>query len=112
MSELEELLLGVVEKFKAKIAEDEALRKELSDITRTLYLEPEGKEGFSFKLDKGEITEFRKGGIAEPDIRISATEEDLIALFKGELKPMKAWATKRVEFKASIQDLMRLKKFI
>ncbi len=111
MDELEQLLTDAIEKFRGKIAEDEALQNELADITRTVTIDILEKDGFSFILDKGEIKDFKHGHISEPDVALMATEEDFIALMKGELKPMKAWATKRLKFKASLSDVMRLKKF-
>ena len=112
MDELERLLMETIEKFKAKVEEDEAVRKELEGVKRTMFINVIDKEGYSFVLDGQEIKDFKKGGIDEPDVKITATEEDLILLFKGELKPMKAWATKRLVVKASLDDLLRVRKFM
>jgi len=112
MDELEGLLLENIGKFKTKIAEDEKLKTELEGISRTLNIDICDKEGFSFVLDHADIKDFKRGKIEEADIIIEATEEDMVALFKGELKPMKAWATKRLKVKASLDDLMRLRKFL
>jgi putative sterol carrier protein len=112
MDELEELLNQTIEKFRTKVAEDEAIRKELEGTKRLIFIDVIGKEGYSFLLDGPEIKDFGKGNVDEPDIRVTATEEDLILLFKGELKPMKAWATKRLKVKASLEDLLRVKRFL
>lgn len=110
MDELEKLFQGAMEKFTAKIAEDENLKNELAGISRTVNIDVHGLDGLSFTLDNGEIKEFKVGKLDEVDIMISASKEDFIALFNGELKTMKAWATKRLTFEASIEDIMRLRK--
>ena len=112
MDELEELLTKNIEKFKNKIAEDEKLKEELKGIVREINIDVADKEGFSFILDNDDIRDFKHGKLDDAPITISATEEDLIALFKGELKPMKAWATKRLKVNSSMEDLMRLRKFM
>jgi putative sterol carrier protein len=112
MDELEGLILRAIEKFRAKIAEDKALQAELADITRNINVDTTDNVGFSFVLDRGEIKDFKRGKLAAAEITLHATTADFKALFKGELKPMKAWATKRLKFDASIDDVMRLKKLI
>ena len=112
MDELEGLLDTAFEKFRVKIEEDKDLKDELADITRSVHVDVIDEEGFSFLLENGDVNDFKRGmgAIAEPDIKITATKDDFKALFSGELKPMKAWATKRLKVKASISDLMKIKK--
>ncbi len=112
MDELEGHIRKAIEKFKEKIAEDQELRKELAEITRNININTTDNEGFSFIMDKGEIKGFKRGKLETAEIVLHATTADFTALFTGELKPMKAWATKRLKFDASIDDVMRLKKLI
>jgi len=112
MDELEGYIRNAIEKFKAKIAEDQKLQAELADITRKVNVDTTDNEGFCFILDKGEIKDFRRGKLEGAEITLHATTQDFKLLFKGELKPMKAWATKRLKFDASLDDIMRLKKLI
>ncbi len=111
MDELEQLLTNTIEKFKDKMQEDENLRNEMKDLVRTINIELTDSEGFSFILNKGDITDFKKGYIENPDVAIQATGADFLALMKKELKPMKAWATKRLKFEAELDDVVRLRKF-
>jgi len=112
MDELEGYVLKAIEKFKGKIAEDKELQAELADITRNINIDTTDNEGLSFILDKGEIRDFKRGKLETAEITLHATTADFKMLFTGELKPMKAWATKRLKFDASIDDVMRLKKLI
>ena len=113
MDELEGYILAAIDKYKAKIEEDEELKKDLLELVRKVNIDTTDNEGFSFILDKGEILDFKRGKIdGEVEITIHATTADFKLLFTGELKPMKAWATKRLKFDASIDDVMRVKKLI
>jgi putative sterol carrier protein len=112
MDELEGHIKNAIEKFKGKIAEDRELQKELAEITRNINIDTTDNEGFSFILDKGHIINFKRGKLDTAEITLHATTADFKALFTGELKPMKAWATKRLKFDASMEDVMRLKKLI
>jgi hypothetical protein len=44
-----------------------------------------------------------------PDIRISVTSDDLVALHRGELTFSRAYAAGRVRLDASVTDLLRLR---
>ena len=111
MDELEQLLLNTVEKFKTKMQEDEDLRNEMKELKRTINIELTDAEGFSFILNHGDVTDFKKGYVEDPDIAIQITEADMLSLLKKELKPMKAWATKKLKFEAELDDIVRLRKF-
>jgi putative sterol carrier protein len=112
MDELESLILGVMEKFKAKIAEDEELKAELAGLVRRINVNTIDNEGFSFILDDGNIRDFKRGKLPEAEVTLHATTDDFKLLFKGELKPMRALVTKRLKYDASIDDILRLKKLI
>ena len=112
MDELEGYIKAAIDKYRAKIEEDEELKKDLMELVRKVSIDTIDNEGFSFILDKGEILDFKRGIIEDAEITIHATTADFKLLFTGELKPMKAWATKRLKFDASIEDVMRVKKLI
>lgn len=112
MDELEGYIKTAIDKYRAKIEEDEELKKELADLVRRVNIDTTDNEGFSFILDNGQVLNFRRGIIDGAEITIHATTADFKRLFTGELKPMKAWATKRLKFDASIEDIMRVKKLL
>jgi len=112
MEELEKHIEDAIEKFRKKIEEDEDLKKELADLVRRVNVDTTDNEGFSFVLDKGEVKNFKRGKLDEAEITIHATTDDFKKLFTGELKPMKAWATKRLKFDAGIDDVMRVRKLL
>ena len=80
---------------------------------RKVNINTTDNDGFSFILDNGQVLDFKRGKIdGEVEVTITATTEDFKLLFTGELKPMRAWATKRLKFDASIEDVMRVKKLL
>jgi len=112
MDELEGYIKDAIDKYRAKIEEDEELKKELMELVRKVSIDTTDNEGFSFILDNGQVLDFKRGTIDGADITIHATTADFKLLFTGELKPMRAWATKRLKFDASIDDVMRVKKLL
>lgn len=112
MDELEKLILNAIEKFKAKIAQDKELQDELAGLVRRVNVDTTDNEGFSFVLDDGKITGFRRGKLDAAEVTLHASTDDFKLLFKGELKPMRALVTKRLKYDASIEDILRLKKLI
>ena len=97
MDELEKYILDAIVKYKGKIEEDEELKKELTGLVRKVNVDTTDNDGFSFVLDNGQVLDFKRGKIeGEVDITIHATTADFKLLFTGELKPMRAWATKRL----------------
>lgn len=112
MDELEGYIRNAIEKFKAKIEEDAELKKELADVSRKVNIDTTDNEGFSFLIEKGQIVDFKRGKLDGAEITLHATTADFKLLFTKELKPMKAWATKRLKYDGTMEDLMRLKKLI
>ena len=66
---------------------------------------------FNFVLKDAHVGGLNDGGIEAPDIAIIADRATLEALFKREIGPMKAIALQKLKVKASIEDMLRLRKF-
>jgi putative sterol carrier protein len=112
MDELEGYIKDAIDNYRKKIEDDEELKKELTGLVRMVNIDTTDNEGFSFILDNGQVRDFKRGIIEGAEITIHATTADFKLLFTGELKPMKAWATKRLKFDASMEDIMRVKKLL
>ena len=67
------------------------------------------KECFTARLGAEGLTELRRGGQHDGQVRLKVSSDDLVALTKGELSFPIAWATGRVKVDASIGDLLRLR---
>lgn len=67
------------------------------------------KECFTGRLGADGLTDIRRGGQHDGQVRLKLKSDDLIALTKGELSFPVAWASGRVKVDASITDLLRLR---
>jgi len=110
MTELEEKLLGAVEKFKAKIAEKPDYKKELEGWKRSVLIDS-GEEKYHFLIEDAQVKDFQAGPMEMADIKIFSDNQTLIGLLDGEISPMKAYAKKQLQLKASLSDVLKIRKF-
>ncbi|MBX8637638.1 MAG: SCP2 sterol-binding domain-containing protein [Thermoplasmata archaeon] len=108
---IEDLINGAISKFNSRVEKDPVLQKELEGMTRTVQVELKDGKSFCFSLQKNRMGDLHEGRLENPDIKIVSDEATLSGLLTGTVRPMKAWATKKVQFKASLEDLMRIRKF-
>jgi len=104
-------LRAMVDKFNDKVKQDEKLRKELEGLEKTIQIEVTDDATYSFRLADQSVKDFGKNELAEPDIRIIADAATLEGLISGEIRPMKALATKKLQVKASLSDMLAIRKF-
>ena len=108
---IEERINGAIAKFNARVESDAVLQRELDGMKRTVQVELKDGRSFCFSLQDNRMGDFHEGRLENPDIKIVSDEATLSGLLTGTVRPMKAWATKKVQFKASLEDLMRIRKF-
>lgn len=108
---IEELLSEAIQRFNRKVQDDPELRNELTGVRKAVQLELEGSDWYYFVLENANVNGFVKGRVDAPDIRVISTAETLRQLWTKELRPMKAIATRKLQIKGSIDDLLRFKKF-
>lgn len=108
---VEQFLKDSIVRFNKKAAEDPKLAKELEGIRRTVLIEVTDGDSFNFVLDNAKVDGLAKGKIENPDIRITASTETFNQLQSGELRVMKAYAMRKIQVKAPLEDVLRLRKF-
>jgi putative sterol carrier protein len=111
MKLVEELLKETIARFNKKASEDPKLSAELQGVRKVIQVEIAEGEMYNFVLESAHVGELNIGPTQNPDIRIIASKETLFQLRSGELRVMKAYATRRLQVKGSIEDLLRLRKF-
>lgn len=99
----------MIDKFHRKMEKDENIRKQVENIHKSLNIDLDS-EKYSFVLDHAKIQGFKEGLLDEADITLISTPENLVALIDGELRPMKAYVTKKITIKGKFEDLLYLKK--
>jgi hypothetical protein len=62
------------------------------------------------KLAGGRLGTLRKGEAEDPDIKLRASGDDLLAMIDGELGLLKSYLSGRVRIEASLSDLLALRK--
>ncbi len=108
---MEEQIKGLIDKFNSKMSKDEKTRDEIKHLTKTFNIDLE-TEKYSFKLENAEMFDFKNEATADADVTIISTPENLQKLIDGDLRPMRAYLTKKIKIEGKIQDLMFLKKFL
>ena len=108
---MKDLLEDAIEKFNEKAANDPKLQKALEGKVRRVSIDVEDGTSYNFTLEDKKVGGLVEGSLEEADIRVVSTEEVLTGILKKEIKPLKAYLTKKVKFEASLEDLLTLKKF-
>jgi len=108
----EEVLKDAIVKFNKKAEEDPKLAKEIAGMTRVIQFDvTDTGEFFHFVLHDQRVDELHKGPVVNPDIRVICSSDTLKQIYSGELRPMKAIATRKIQVKATLEDMLTLRKF-
>jgi len=108
---VEQFLKEMIDKVNAKAAGDPAFEKELKGIRKVVQVEVTDGEKYFFTLENARIGPMSKGAIQNPDIAIIGSTETFMQLKSGELRPMKAYALRKLQVKGTLEDILRLRKF-
>jgi len=108
---VEEFLRDMIEKFNAKAASDPEFEKELSGLRKVVMVKVTDGDTFNFTLENGRIGPMAKAPVEKADITIIGSAETFDQLRSGELRPMKAYALRKLQVKGSLEDILRLRKF-
>jgi putative sterol carrier protein len=106
---VEPLLQDLVRKFNEKVQTDEKLRGELEGMNKKVLIDLES-EKYNFHMHDTMINGFQSGSIIDPDITLESDPETIQGLIEGKIKPMKAFALRKVRVKGEIDDILRLRK--
>ena len=98
----------LIDKFHRKAEKDEKVRMKLKDVVKTINIDL-GTESYSMKLENAHISDYREGMADGADILLISTPENLQAMISGDLRPMKAYLTKKFTVKGKLEDLLHLK---
>lgn len=106
---VEPLLQDLISKFNDKVDNDEKLRKEIEGMDKRVLIDLES-EKYSFHMHDQKINDFREGSMENPDITLISDPETIAGIIEGKVKPMKAFALRKVRVKGDIEDILRLRK--
>lgn len=106
---IEPMIRNLVNRFNEKVDKDEKLRKELEGMDKRVMIDLES-EKYYFHLYDQKIQDFQPGSISNPDITLLSDPETLEGIIEGKIKPMKAFALRKVRVKGDLDDILRLRK--
>ncbi len=109
---VEELLKAAIDKFNRAAAEDPKVRSEVADKVRTVNVVLDAGKSYHFVLDHGHIDGLLQGPSEGAEITITSTEEVLAKVLGGEMSAMKAYALRKLQLKASLDDLLTIRKLL
>ena len=107
---MEAKIQELIDKCNNKMAENEEMRKE-GESRKKAYNFDLDTEKYSMKLENAKIGDFKPEFAEDADAVVTTTPEYFEQLLSGDLRPMRAYITKKITIKGKIQDLMFLKKF-
>ena len=109
-TELKGLFTNAISKFNAKAKNDDKLRAQLEGMDRKILIEFHDGEPCHMHLKDMEIKDFADGPMEPFDVKVITDQATMKGLLKKEVNAMKAYATGKIKFKASLTDLLTLKK--
>lgn len=108
---MKDLIESAVQRFNERAERDEKLRRELEGIERKVLVDLKDGPKYHFVLKDKQIGPVGDGAIDAPDVTILSDSATLGAVLRKEMGPMKAYATQKLKVKASLDDVLRLRKF-
>ena len=108
---MEPMIKKMIEKYEKKSNKDPEVREKVKDIKKSVNIDL-GVEHYSFIVDGPNVIDFKCEMLDDADLTIGSTPENLTALIEGDLRPMRAYVTKKITIKGNIQDLMHLKSLL
>ena len=102
----------LAERFNKKAQDDEKLREELKDVSRTIVIEFRDGDSYKIMLQNAQLVDLDKGSFESPDIRVITDTETFEGLISRTIGPMKALATGRLKLVASLEDKLRFRKLL
>ena len=101
-------MIGRLDEAGDQVQDD--LAKALPDA-RTIQIEvPDLEATYWTELREGHMGKLQHGEASEPNIKMRASSDDLVAMVNGELGLMKSYLSGRVRIEASLSDLLALRK--
>ena len=108
---VEQFLKDMIDKFNAKSAAEPAFEKEMQGMKKVVQIDVTDGEKYFFTLENSRIGPMSKGTIPNPDIAVIGSTETFMQLKSGELRPMKAYALRKLQVKGKLEDILKLRKF-
>jgi putative sterol carrier protein len=112
MAEMIDTIQGLIDRFNEKAEKDEEFRNYWRGKVRSISVAFTDGGQFSFHLREARLVDLKPEGIAEPNIKITTDTETFIALIEKRMGAMKALALRKVSVKATLEDMLAIRKLL
>ncbi len=109
---VEDAVAFIRSRFERMHEENAKLRRSLRGKDRDILIELTDAPDQRVIVADGRIVEAGEGSLDDPDVRVTLSRDDLLAVLNGELHPVTAYLTRRVRVKAPIRDVALVKGFL
>lgn len=107
-----DLLEELVKKFNEKVDQSEKLFEKLKELSRTIQIELDDTVFYHMRMVNGKIVDILPEAIKEPelpDVRILTDSATFEGILNKTVKPLKAYALKKIKIKGALKDRLLLK---
>jgi putative sterol carrier protein len=112
VTEIEESLAGVVDRFNRHSEKNPALRTELAGLVRTIRIDLSDAGNYAVDLRSGHLENLRSNGTGPADLTIRTDRATFLGLIAKEIGPMKALVTRKLQIDGSLEDKLLFRKLL
>ena len=105
-----DLLDEKVIEFNSRIDDEPKFSSMIKDKSRSICISVTDEDNYSTRLDNMRIEDFVKTDNLEADLVVTANAETFIGLIGKEISPIKAYMSGDLKVKASLTDMLLLKR--
>ena len=105
-----DLLDEKVIEFNSRIDEEPEFSRMIKDMDRTICICVSDGKNYSTKLEAMRIEDFVQTDDTDADLVVTANSEVLIGLINREISPIKSYMSGDLKVKASLTDMLLLKR--
>lgn len=109
---IEEILVGVVDRFNRHAERTPAVAEELDGIERTIEVRLRDAGTYSVDLRHGRLVDLRTGSPVRSDVKIITDVATFRGLVAKEIGPMKALVTRKLAIEGSLEDKLLFRKLL
>lgn len=98
--------------FQRKWENDADFRESLKGKDRDILIDLTDIGAWTLRVRDGKLEEIERDRPEDPDVSVKTSSDDFIAIFKGELSPVKAFLFRKVKVNAPPGDIKLVKAFM
>ena len=110
MSNIKQILEEKVAEFNSRIKDEPKYSGVIEGKERSICISVSNGDNYVSNLKDMQLEEFKESEDTSKDLVVTATSDVLVALINKEMSPIKAYMTGELKVKASLTDMLLLKK--